>query len=106
MEEAVGAPTTVKKSKSDSATLFGLTAPAVTIVKTTTLLIESYCHIHSGILVCADPMTIIKLVAFTRKQAAGLILSMNFPTVALQEAAASCAVLIKLVPVTVMLLPT
>jgi hypothetical protein len=106
MEAAVGAPTTVKKFKSDSATLFGLSAPAVTIVKTTTLLIGSCCHIHSGKSVCADPMTRITLVAFTRKQAAGLILSKNFPTVALQEAAASCAVVMNLVPVTVMLLPT
>jgi len=106
IEAAVGAPSTVKKFQSDSTTLFGLIAPAVTIAKTTTLLIGSYCHIHSGILVCADPMTRITLVAFTRKQAEGLILSMSLPTVALQEAAASCAVVIKLVPVTVMLLPT
>jgi hypothetical protein len=71
--------------------LFGLPAPAVAIVKTTTL----------PPAVVPDPMTSLTLVAPRREHAAAVP-----PTVALHEAAVSCAVVMKLVPVTVMLLLT
>ena len=91
MDVAAGAPSTATKLASDVTTLFGLPAPAVAIVKTTTL----------PPAVVPDPMTSLTLVAPRREHAAAVP-----PTVALHEAAASCAVVMKLAPVTVMLLLT
>ena len=88
--DTVGAARTVTKLAADVTTLFGLPAPAVAIVKTTTL----------PPALVPDPITSLTLVESRRVHAAAVP-----PTVALHEAAASCVVVMKLVPVTVMVLP-
>ena len=86
--DAVGVASTVKKSEVDVAETV---VPAVEMVTETCL----------APVVVPDPMTSLTLVAPRREHAAALP-----PTVALHEAAASCAVVMKLAPVTVMLLLT
>ena len=89
--DAVGELSTVKKPAADAATLCGLAAPAVTIVT---------CTVEAPALVPVC-MVIFAVVASTRVQSASAP-----PTKALHLAAASCADVTKLAPVTVIVLLT